>query len=438
MMITRIARIQVIVFLVLSLAGVAFVGIRYVGIGDQLLGDRYTLYADLNTAGGIYSNAPVTYRGVPIGRISSVRLHGNLVRVGMVVKRSVPVPRDLTAVVAQRSAVGEQYLDLRPNSDAGPYLRNGEVIPADRTGTPLPMETLLANLEALVGSVNTNDLSMLIDQLGVAFETDETALRQILDSSSALLAAANQYLPQTQTLINDSNIVLSTQFASSSAIRQWAAALAQLTGVVRKADPDLRRLLTAGPPAAEQIIGLLRDLDPTVGTLLGNLITVNGIAARRLPGIEQILVVYPLVVAGGFTVAPGDGTAHFGLVVSASNAPCQYRQTGQSGCTASERAKGSGVRSSANAPGPTGPDPKPAPLGGQAGPGTSPATSSGPASGASSDSQQSAGTVAGFDPATGLVTGGDGMPLQFGGTGGQFQLAGEQSWKQLLLAGLAQ
>ena len=132
MMITRIARIQVIVFLILSLAGVAFVGIRYVGIGDQLLGDHYTLYADLNTAGGIYSNAPVTYRGVPIGRISSVRLHGNLVRVSMRVNRSVPVPRDLTAVVAQRSAVGEQYLDLRPNSDAGPYLRNGDVIPAER------------------------------------------------------------------------------------------------------------------------------------------------------------------------------------------------------------------------------------------------------------------------------------------------------------------
>ena len=160
--------------------------------------------------------------------------------------------------------------------------------------------------------------------------------------------------------------MLSTQIASSIAIRQWAASLAQLTGVVRGADPDLRRLLTAGPPAAEQIIGLLRDLDPTFGTLLGNLITVNGIAARRLPGIEQILVTYPLVVAGGFTVAPGDGTAHFGLVVSASNAPCQYRQTGQSGCTAAERAKGSGVRSSANAPGATGSDPKPAPLGGPA------------------------------------------------------------------------
>jgi phospholipid/cholesterol/gamma-HCH transport system substrate-binding protein len=46
-------------------------------------------------------------------------------------------------------------------------------------------------------------------------------------------------------------------------------------------------------------------------------------------------------------------------------------------------------------------------------------------------------TVAGYDPVTGLVIGPDGLPVQFGGTGGQYQLAGAQSWKQLLLAGLA-
>ena len=425
-MISRIARIQVLVFIVVSLIGVAFVGIRYVGIGDQLFNSDYTVYADFNTAGGIYPNAPVTYRGVPIGRVDSVRLHGGGVRVNLRLTRSVSVPRTLSALVAERSAVGEQYLDLRPTTDAGPYLRDRDVIPASATGTPLPVETLLENLDSLVRSVNTSDLTTLIDELGTAFETNETALQHILASSSALLAAANQYLPQTQTLIQDSSTVLSTQIASSTAIRRWAAALAQLTATVRRSDPDLRRLLTAGPPAASQLTGLLRDLDPDIGTLLGNLITVNGIAAQRLPGIEQILVVYPIAVAGGFTVAPGDGTAHFGLVVSASNPPCQYTHTGESGCTPSERANGSGVRSSAAAPGPTGANPQPAPGGGGSAP-----------PGASTGSKQPPLAVAGFDPATGLVTGPDGLPLEFGGTGGQYQLAGDQSWKELLLAGLS-
>jgi phospholipid/cholesterol/gamma-HCH transport system substrate-binding protein len=416
-MLSRIARLQVLVFAVVSLLGVGYVGFRYVGIGQRLFGGEYVVHADFAVAGGIFPNAPVTYRGVPVGRVGSVALHGPGVRVDLVLHKDISVPVSLRAVVAQRSAVGEQYVDLRPDTDGGPYLRDGDVIAADRTGTPLAVETLLANLDALVRSVDIEDLTVLIDELGTAFATNGTALRQILDSSDALLQSALQNLPQTLTLIHDGRTVLETQAASADAIRRWAAGLAKLTDTLRGSDPDLRRLLVAGPPAATELIGLLRDLDPVVGTLLGNLITVNGIAARRLPGIEQILVEYPLVVAGGFTVAPGDGTAHFGLVVNVNNPPpCQYKQSGQQGCGA--------VRGANAAPGQRGGGPSPAPLGGPA------QSSSPPRSGSSSS------TVAGFDPATGLVVGPDGLPLEFGGTGGQYRLAGDQSWKQLLLAGL--
>ena len=49
--------------------------------------------------------------------------------------------------------------------------------------------------------------------------------------------------------------------------------------------------------------------------LLGNLISGGQITLARLPGVEQALVTFPAVVAGSFTVIPGDGTTHFGLVV---------------------------------------------------------------------------------------------------------------------------
>jgi phospholipid/cholesterol/gamma-HCH transport system substrate-binding protein len=414
-MISRVAKLQVLIFALVSLLGVAYVGVRYVGLGDRLLGRTYLLHADFDVAGGIFSNAAVSYRGVPVGRVGAVRLHGTGVRVDLVVRRGVRIPTDLRAVVAQRSAVGEQYVDLRPDADTGPYLRDGDVIPSSRTGTPLAVETLLSNFDALVRSIGVEDLSVVINELGTAFEGNETALRRLLDANSALLADASQFLPQTLTLIRDGRTVLETQAVSADAIRRWAAALAQFAKAMRDADPDLRRLLEAGPPAAMEVVGLLRDLDPSIGPLLGNLITVNGIAVRRLAGIEQILVVYPIVVAGGFTVAPGDGTAHLGLVVNANDPPpCQYTRTGAGQqCTAGERGGGSGVRSSANAPRPGGGEPTPAPVG------------------------PSGGVVAGFDPSTGMVVGPDGLPLLFGGTGGQARLAGDQSWKQLLLAGLA-
>jgi phospholipid/cholesterol/gamma-HCH transport system substrate-binding protein len=313
-------------------------------------------------------------------------------------------------VVGQRSAVGEQYLDLRPETDAGPYLRDGSVIPRARTGVPLALETLLANLHALVRSVDPEDLGVVLDELGTAFEGNGAALRRILDANSLLLAAAAAALPETVTLIRDGRTVLATQQASAGAIRRWARGLARLAAAVRASDTDLRRLLPAGPPAAAQLVALLDGLEPAVGTLLGNLVSVNGVAARRLPGIEQILVVYPAVVAGGFTVAPGDGTAHLGLVVNFDDPPpCRYGRTTR--CAAADTRRGAGVRGAQNAPRPGGTDPAP---------------SSPPSS-----------PEAEYDPATGMVLGPDGAPMRFGGTGGQYRLAGDQSWKQLLLAGLA-
>ncbi|PZG01111.1 MCE family protein [Micromonospora deserti] len=412
-MIGRGTKLKVLVFVVVSLLGVTYVGVRYVGLGDRLLGGGYVVHLDLARAGGIFPHAPVTYRGVPVGRVTAVTLRGEGVRADLRIQRGVRVPAELRAVVAQRSAVGEQYVDLRPERDAGPYLRDGAVIPADRTGVPLAPEVLLSNLDALVRSVGPDDLAVLVTELGTAFAGNEQALARILDAGDALLADATEALPETLTLIEDARTVLATQAESAEALRRWAAGLAQLAAAVRAADPDLRRLLAAGPPAGDELVALLRGLEPTVGTLLGNLVTVNGIAARRLPGIEQLLVVYPITVAGGFTVTPGDGTAHLGLVLNANDPPSCVYQGGGRQCSAGDRAAGAGVRGAGNAPRSSGAGP--APAGGAARPGAGPA---------------------GYDPATGLVLGGDGRPLQFGGTGGQYRTAGDQSWKQLLLAGV--
>jgi len=412
-----------------SLLGVAYVGMRYVGLGDWLAGRDAVVLADFATTGGIYTNAPVTFRGVPVGEVGDVTLHGDGVRAKLLLEPGVRVPADLTAVVAQRSAVGEQYVDLRPNTDAGPYLRDGDVIPRERTATPLPVETLLTNLDTLVRSVGADDLTVVIDELGKAFEGNEDALRRLIEANSLLLAEANQRLPETLALVRDGRTVLSTQLASADAIRRWAASLADLAETMRTADPDLRKVLTTGPPAAAEVTALLRDLEPAVGTLLANLVTVNGIAVRRLAGIEQILVVYPMAVVGGFTVTPGDGTVHLGLVLNVDDPPsCNYKRSGKRGCTPAERARGSAVRGEHNAPRPGG-DPPPAKAGpAQPGLPSVPGEPGLPVSGLN---------VAGYDPTTGLVIGPDGQPLQFGATGGQARLAGDQSWKQLLLAGLA-
>jgi phospholipid/cholesterol/gamma-HCH transport system substrate-binding protein len=335
----------------------------------------------------------VTYRGYPVGDVGPVRLLDDGVRVELQIKREFRVPAAVRAVVTPRSAVGEQYVDLRPDRDGGPYLRPGDVISRDRTSGPLPLETLLMNLDALVTSVNVDDLAVVLDELGKAFEGNELALQKLMDSSSVLINDAMRYRDQTITLIRDGQTALATQVASSEAIRQWAAGLARLASSLRAADPDLRRLFANGPPAAGELVALLADLDPTFGTLLGNLVAVGGVAVRRLAGIEHMLVLYPYAVDMGFTITGGDGRGHMGWVPETIGPPVCTYQGNSLVCP-----PGSGVRSANRIPRPS---------------------------------------AARVDAATGIVMGADGLPLIFGDTGGQSRLTGTQSWKTMLLSGIA-
>src|SRR4029453_11624666 len=110
MILTRMAKLQVLVFLVISALGISYVGLNYVGIARR----DYVVHLDLARGGGIFVNAPVTYRGVPVGRVAAGARNGGGVRADLGLPRDVSVPADLRAVVGLRSAVGEQYVDLRP------------------------------------------------------------------------------------------------------------------------------------------------------------------------------------------------------------------------------------------------------------------------------------------------------------------------------------
>ena len=110
--------------------------------------------------------------------------------------------------------------------------------------------------------------------------------------------------------------MLDTQVRSGADIRRSVSGFADVAEALREADPDLRVVLDRGTVAVQQLDGLIEDNKQSLAALLANFITIGNVTTARLDGIEQLLVTYPDVVTGGFTVLPGDGTAHFGLVLN--------------------------------------------------------------------------------------------------------------------------
>ncbi|WP_432181283.1 MCE family protein [Streptomyces sp. NBC_00063] len=425
-MITRTVKVQLLAFATVTAVGVSYVGAQYTGLADAVLRRGYTVRADFADSGGIFPGAEVTYRGVPVGRVGTLRLTGSDgVSVALDIKDGAPrIPADTLAVVANRSAVGEQYVDLQPRTSHGPYLLDGGTIPRGSTRVPLPTTELVLSLHRLVNSVGKDDLRVTVDELGKAFSGTGPNLSRLVDSGNALVKSASDALPQTISLIEDSRTVLKTQADQGSSIKSFAHDLAALSAQLKSSDGDLRKLIGNATPAAQQVNSLLKSIGPRLSVLLANLISGGQVTLARLPGVEQSLVTFPALVAGSYTVLPGDGTSHFGLVVNADDPPpctqgygttrrdpsdTSMREANTDARCAAPRGSKTSVRGAQNAPG---------------------------APAASGRAHQTA-YVTPYDPETGTATGPDGRPVEIGSTGGQQNVFGKESWQWLLVGPMA-
>ncbi|GAA4762205.1 MlaD family protein [Streptomyces sanyensis] len=366
-MVTAATRLKNLAFLLVAVLALGFLGLRYADLGPRLgLRDHYTVRVQLPATGGLFTHSDVTYRGVSVGRVGAVELTDDGVEAELRIKDSAPpIPADLQAVVAGLSAVGEQYIDLRPARSAGPHLADGSVIDRSRTRIPEPVTTVLTSVDALASSVDTESLRTVVEELGSALQGRGDDLQVLLDSGGHFVRAADRALPATTGLLADGETVLRTQIEQGRALRGFARGAAELAATLKESDTDLRRLIATAPAAAGQLSALLRDLDPSFGVVVANLLTTSELAVTRQRGIEELLVKLPAVAAAGATAVTPEG-ASFGLSVTFFEPlPCTagyqdtaYRNGLDTGpapvntrarCTA-PASTGTGVRGSAHAP----------------------------------------------------------------------------------------
>jgi len=321
-MLVRKTKIQLIAFLVISVVAIVYALIRFAGLGQVFGQTGYTVKLELTNSGGIFTGAEVTYRGYNIGRVGQLKLTARGLEAELNIDPDTPqVPQNLQAVIANRSAVGEQFVDLRPVTEGGPYLNGDSVIPASKAQTPVSTEQVVSDLDGLARSVPTDALRTVVDESYNAFNGTGQDLQVLLDTVRDFTASAQQYLPQTVQLLDSGNTVLRTQNAQASNMAEFSKNLNELSTTLKNSDGDLRRLIQVTPQAASVINQMVTDVGPGLSELFANLLTTSNLLLTRQDGIEQVLVSYPLLSIGARSVVPGDGTAHLGLVLNLFNPP---------------------------------------------------------------------------------------------------------------------
>lgn len=326
-MTSKLVRYQLIAFVMVTVLGVSYAMLQYVGLPRILGFGQYQLTVNLPAAGGLYANAVVTERGVPVGKVTGIRLGSRGAIAGISLNDGVQIPADLTAAVRNTSAIGEQYLNLVPHRAGPPYLQPGSAIPAREVSLPPQPGALLTSLNALLRSVPQQQLNTTLSELYNAFNGSGPDLQRLLGSSRQLLASANDNLTPTTRLITQLRPVLRTQQARSADIAAFSRSLASFTAQLRASNGDLSGALRQLPGFTTQLNALVGQLQPTVPLLLANLTAVGQVFEVYLPNVRQILVVLPAdindVTAAIMTsTVPGSANMDFKLTVN-NPPPCQ-------------------------------------------------------------------------------------------------------------------
>ncbi|PPJ30099.1 mammalian cell entry protein [Nocardia nova] len=193
----------------------------------------------------------VKVEGVPVGRVASIDVapDGWTANVHTVVNSSVKLPANAHAEVRQSNLLGEKFIELSaPKDEASPdRLKDGAVIPVDRTRHAVEIEQVLGALSLLLNGGGVAQLQPIVVELNKALAGRENRVRSLLDQADTLIDGLNQQVADIQHAL-DSLGTLSSRVGQQS--DQIGKILDELPAGIKILDEQ-----------RPQLIGLLKQLD---------------------------------------------------------------------------------------------------------------------------------------------------------------------------------
>ncbi|MCW3010708.1 MAG: Virulence factor Mce family protein [Solirubrobacterales bacterium] len=314
------------------------VGLIYLGGGMPRVGETYRVRALVPTAATLATGSRVTMSGAAVGTVKKVERQG----LGAVIDMEItdasvfPIPADSKVKLRQHTPVGENYVSIDPG-DADTMLEDGAMLPIDRAGDFVDVDTVLSTLSGktqararqllrstgaaldhrgerlnellgnATGTINPfadvirvvnrdrEQVSRLVQQLGnltaAVGERDEaieTIGRQGLASVRAIGDRDAELRKLLAVLPGTLSQVRETSGTVARVTDRATPVLANLGTAVREVRPAVRRLR----PAAQEGRGLVRILGqaaPPLQRTLANVRTLSGPARAAFPQLRRTL-----------------------------------------------------------------------------------------------------------------------------------------------------
>jgi phospholipid/cholesterol/gamma-HCH transport system substrate-binding protein len=274
------------------------------------------LTAVFRTTVSLYPHSEVKVLGMTVGRVSTIKVQDDKsVQVTFTVRRDVPLPRDVSAVIVPQSLLGARYIQLYPAWVDGqpkldPNAAAQRVIPVDRTSVPAEPDQALAAINNLLKSLDPQATGQLVTNLNSDLTGNGQNFNDAVRSLSGLsntLADKDQQLVTLIDNLQQFTTVLDTRETQLGRVMdlfaQTTSLLAQERGTIASLITNLANVSTnaldlvtkhAAPLQAD-----IKSLSDLVQTLDGNLNNVSSL----LDSLPQLVAGPNLDGKAGFIAA---------------------------------------------------------------------------------------------------------------------------------------
>jgi len=166
-----------------------------------LIGGGDTYYADFSEAGGLKADDEVRIAGVRVGKVESVALDGDHVKVAFRVDNPADFGDQTRAAIKVKTLLGAMFLSLEPAGSG--QLDAGSEIPVQRTSSPFDVVDAFSGLAQTSEQIDTNQLAKSLTTLADLTRNTPDEFRNALSGVSRLSANIASRNDQINTLLKN-------------------------------------------------------------------------------------------------------------------------------------------------------------------------------------------------------------------------------------------
>lgn len=270
--------------LLIGLAGIAVIALLGVLAFNLTIFNGGTGYsAAFSEAGGLKSGDEVWIAGVKVGKVNSVGLERDHVKVTFT--SSAPLGSTTRAEIKIKTILGDHFLNLDP-SGPGRQSTHRE-IPVSRTTPPYNVVPALQDVSAQVGQINTKQLATSFNVLAESMQGSSQNVRTTLSGLQKLSGAVASRDQELGTLLQHSTSLTKMLAGRSGDLSQLVLNGGQLLQELNARSTVINELLTGTVSLSQQLTATIQENQGQLTPALTHLHQVIQILERNQGNLER-------------------------------------------------------------------------------------------------------------------------------------------------------